>query len=275
MPNPAPRPRILVVEDDPGIQSLMLAVIRRGGFDVETAANGIEAIAVLSRQRFAAVILDLLLPRSSGYDVLEWLDGASPDVLGCVIILSASSPVIVKKHALAHRVYRVMQKPFDIEELLDTVTACVGQAHADDPFLPVRMKSARANADTAILGVVGGERDMVHLVWSFGYDDATIAAYNPVPLTDKLPLTTSIVEARPVWLRSLSEITREYPLLLARLKPSTRSLAAVPIRGGDQVVSASIGWSFVDEQTFEPQQQELLLSIAADCAEFSKTSSSG
>ena len=274
MPNPA-RPRILVVEDDPGIQSLILAVIRRGGFDVETATNGIDAIATLSRQKFAAIILDLLLPRSSGYDVLEWLDGASPDVLGCVIILSASSPVIVRKHALAHRVYHVMQKPFDIEEFLNTVKACVGQKDASDPFLDIRIKSGQANADAGILGVVGSDRDKVHIVWTFGYDDATIAAYNPVPLTDKLPLTTSITEARPVWIRSRSEITREYPLLVARLKPSTRSIAAVPIRGGDQVVSASIGWSFVDEQTFETGQQELLLSIAADCAQFSKTSSSG
>lgn len=253
----------------------MLAVIRRGGFDVETATNGIEAIAVLSRQRFAAVILDLLLPRSSGYDVLEWLDGASPDVLGSVIILSASSPVIVKKHALAHRVYRVMQKPFDIEELLNTVSACVSQTNTDDPFLPVRMKSVRANATAGVLGVVGSERDQLHVVWSFGYDDATVASFHPVPLTERLPLTTSIVEARPVWMRSRSEITREYPLIVDKLKPRTRAIAAVPILGEDNIVSGSIGLTFDHEQTFGTGQQELLLSIAADCAEFSKTNTSG
>ncbi|HEX7192786.1 MAG TPA: response regulator, partial [Thermoanaerobaculia bacterium] len=83
----AVRPRILVVEDDPGIRSLMLAVVRRGGFDAETVTNGIEAMAILAQARFEVVVLDLLLPRVSGYDVLEWMLETNAALLPRVVIL--------------------------------------------------------------------------------------------------------------------------------------------------------------------------------------------
>jgi CheY-like chemotaxis protein len=261
---------VLVVEDDPGIRALMLAVVRRGGFEAETVANGVDAIAMLARRRFATIILDLLLPRSSGYDVLEWIEASAPDVLPNVIILSATSPSIVRKHSVTRRVFRVMQKPFDIEELLETLCACASQGEGDDPFLAVRLKSNEAHADAAIVGVVGRERDKLHLVWSFGYDPAIVAKHSPMPLSNQMPLGTAVVEARPVWIRTRSEIATAYPELEPLLQRRTRALAAVPIVDSGRV-AGSIGFSFGEEQLFDDGQQELLQAIAAHCAPFAKT----
>ena len=254
--------RVLVVEDDPGILSLMLAVLRRGGFEAESVTNGIDAISVLARRTFAAVILDLLLPRSSGYDVLEWLQNGHASILPRVIIMSATSPSIVRKHAVSQRVFRIMQKPFDIDELLDVVGACAS------PFVAFRTKSDQAKADAAVVAVVAPERDRLNLVWSYGYDDDTLTKYNPLALSTKTPLSTAVVEARPVWMHTRSELAEEFPLL----EPSVqlRALAAVPIVDQGSV-AGSIGWRFTEEQAFDDGQQQLLLSIAAECVPIART----
>jgi len=249
------RQRVLVVEDDPGIRSLMLAVMRRGGFEAESVTNGIDAIAVLARRSFSAIVLDLLLPRGSGYDVLEWLQNGHVSLLPRVIILSATSPAIVRKHAVSNCVFRIMQKPFDITELLDVVRACA------DPFFAVRTKSHQAKADAAVVGLV--EREGLRLIWSYGYDEEMLTKYNPLPLRAKTPLSTAVVEARPVWVRSRRELTNEFPHL--ETSAQLRALAAVPIVEQQGTVAGSIGWRFTEEQPFDDGQQHLLLSIAADC----------
>lgn len=255
--------RVLVVEDDPGIRSLMLAVMRRAGFDAESVTNGLDAITLLSQRPFAAVVLDLLLPRGSGYDVLEWLQNTYASLLPRVIILSATSPVIVRKHAVSQRVYRIMQKPFDISELVEVVQAC-----AADPFVAVRLKSHEAKADAAVLGVLARESEALHLVWSYGYDDETVKKYDPWPLKVKAPLSTAVVEARPVWVRSRRELAEAFPQF--ETSPHLNALAAVPIV--DQgAVAGSIGWRFTEEQPFDDGQQQFLLSIAADCLPLPKT----
>jgi DNA-binding response OmpR family regulator len=264
------RPRVLVVEDDPGIRSLMLAVVRRGGFEADTVANGVEAIATLAAQSFSTVVLDLLLPRSSGYDVLEWLQETNPALLARVIILSATSPMLVRKHAVARRVFRTMQKPFDIDELLEVIHACVTREESADPFVAVRMKSSQANADAAILGVVRREIEALNLVWSYGYDDEYVTKFNPLALSTKTPLSTAVVEARPVWISTRREIVEAYPALEPLILSRTRAAAAVPVLDHG-VVAGSIGWRFTEEQPFDAEQQELLLSIAEDCAPLSRT----
>ncbi|HEY2325220.1 MAG TPA: response regulator [Thermoanaerobaculia bacterium] len=266
MPQDAVRPRVLVVEDDPGILSLMLAILRRGGFETESVTNGIDAISVIARRPFVAVVLDLLLPRSSGFDVLEWLQNGYSSILPRVIILSATSPAIVRKHAVSHRVFRIMQKPFDIEELLDVVNACASRERG--PFLGVGERSYRAKADAAVVGLVAPEHDALQLVWSFGYDEATLTKYNPLPLSMKAPLSTAVVEARPVWVHSRRELAEAFPSVEA--SDELRAVAAVPIVDHG-AVAGSIGWRFTEEQPFDDGQQQLLLSIAADCLPLPKS----
>ncbi|HEX7136444.1 MAG TPA: response regulator, partial [Vicinamibacterales bacterium] len=242
----------------------------RGGFEAETVTNGIEAMAILAQPRFEVVVLDLLLPRVSGYDVLEWMQETNAALLPRVIILSATSPAIVLKHPIARRVFRVMQKPFDIENLLDVARACVSHGHEADPFVKVRMKSSQANADAGVLGVIAPQRDALNLVWSYGYEPEVITKYNPMALDAKLPMSRSVIEARPVWVHTRRELLDEFPVLEPTLLSRTRAVAAVPIVDGN-AVSGSIGWSFVEEQAFDGTQQEILLSIAADCVPLSKT----
>lgn len=243
----------------------MLAVLRRGGFEAESVTNGFDAIRVLSVRPFSAIVLDLLLPRGSGYEVLEWLQNAYASLLPRVIILSATNPAVVQKHAVTRSVYRIMQKPFEIMTLLDVVREC---AASFDPFAAVRAKSDQARADAGVVGVVDRGSDALQLVWSYGYPDETMAKYNALPLRTKAPLCTAVVEARPIWMHTRRELLAEFPLL--ETTSPLAALAAVPIVDHG-TVTGSIGWRFTEEQPFDDGQQAFLLSIAADCLPLPKT----
>src|SRR6266702_3485367 len=62
---------VLVVEDDPWIQWMIADDLADRDYDVKTASDGVEALAQLAEGRPDVIVLDLILPRSSGWDVVE------------------------------------------------------------------------------------------------------------------------------------------------------------------------------------------------------------
>jgi CheY-like chemotaxis protein len=69
---------------------LLSTVLTRKGFSVETAQNGDEAIGVIAGCEFDAIVLDLMMPKVDGFEVIEHLECTAPDRLRrCVIVLTA------------------------------------------------------------------------------------------------------------------------------------------------------------------------------------------
>ena len=115
---------ILVVDDDDAIRALLRTVLRRRGFQVDTARNGVEALDKIGARRYALVVLDLMMPRLSGYDVVAQLAEQSVMTRPRVLVLTAAGIEPLKVTA-TDLVVGTMQKPFDIDLLLDTVTGCI------------------------------------------------------------------------------------------------------------------------------------------------------
>ena len=69
---PVPRTALLV-EDDPPLRKLVAGYLKILNFAVAEAADGKKAMAALSEQKYDIICLDLMLPESSGYDVLEFI----------------------------------------------------------------------------------------------------------------------------------------------------------------------------------------------------------
>src|SRR5438067_1996159 len=65
--------RILVADDDQSIRQLLGTVIQREGFDVDTVADGIEAIEKLRKHEYAVILLDLMMPRLDGFGIIDYL----------------------------------------------------------------------------------------------------------------------------------------------------------------------------------------------------------
>lgn len=114
--------RILVVDDDDAIRALVLTVLRRRGYHVDIARNGVDALERISCCRYALVVLDLMMPRMSGYEVLDYLATQSPVTRPLVLVLTAGT----EPRALpTDLVVGTIHKPFDIELLLDIVAGCL------------------------------------------------------------------------------------------------------------------------------------------------------
>jgi two-component system response regulator ResD len=114
--------RILVVDDDDAIRRLLLTVLQRRGFSVDTARDGAAAMELLDRCHYALLLLDLMMPRLSGWDVIDYLTERPPGARPLVIVLTAGNE---PRPLAAEVVTAVIHKPFDVDLLTDMVAACL------------------------------------------------------------------------------------------------------------------------------------------------------
>lgn len=121
--------KVLVVDDDDAIRSMVERVLRREQFDVESARDGHEAIEKLARNNYAAVLLDLMMPRVDGHGVLRFLETERPAEKPWVIVMTANMQG-ASDTASAKPVFRVLPKPFDIRQLISHVKECGQLAQA-------------------------------------------------------------------------------------------------------------------------------------------------
>ena len=114
--------KILVVDDDDAIRNMVERVLRREHFEVESARDGFEAIEKLSRNDYATVLLDLMMPRVDGMGVLRFLE--TEPKAPRVIVMTANLPS-ADQTATAAPVFLVLAKPFDIHQLVSHVRECL------------------------------------------------------------------------------------------------------------------------------------------------------
>ena len=111
----------LVVEDDPPLRKMVRGHLELIKYTVSEASDGRKAMAALREQKFNLIVLDLMLPESSGYDVLEFIrtEGIGTPVL----MMSARSLPEDRAHAeeLGARLYLI--KPFTRAEFTRAVRA--------------------------------------------------------------------------------------------------------------------------------------------------------
>lgn len=123
--SPAVRRRVLVCEDDPSIRTMVSAVLGRGDFDVITVSDGEETIARLD-EPFDVMILDLMMPNKSGYDVLRHIQQTNAKLLERVILVTAHAAI--RRQPLEVPVAAVLIKPFDIGEFMTAVRRTAGES---------------------------------------------------------------------------------------------------------------------------------------------------
>jgi DNA-binding response OmpR family regulator len=115
---------ILIVEDDPSIRRLVRTVLLRQGYKIEIAADGLEALSKLGLADYDVIILDLMMPNLDGFSFMTAMARTTPERLKRVIITSAASPAIINEKLKGIEI-DLLPKPFDIEELISRVGACV------------------------------------------------------------------------------------------------------------------------------------------------------
>ena len=113
---------VLVVEDDPSISDMLLALLEAEGYRAELAADGGRALDLVDARRPDLITLDLSLPRVDGIELLDRLSlNGAADVP--IVVVSAYTERLDARHR--RRAAAVVPKPFEIERLLDTISAAL------------------------------------------------------------------------------------------------------------------------------------------------------
>jgi DNA-binding response OmpR family regulator len=115
--------KILVVDDDDAIRVMVERVLRREKYEVESARDGFEAIEKLAKSDYGTVLLDLMMPRVDGHGVLRFLERNAPEPAPKVIVMTAN--LQATESVKARPVFRILSKPFDIQQLVTHVRECV------------------------------------------------------------------------------------------------------------------------------------------------------
>lgn len=115
--------QVLLIEDEPNIIEAISFILSRDGWSVKTHSNGADAVAMVKERKPDVLILDVMLPGKSGYDILRELRD-DPDINGLpVLMLTARGQTKDREIAERAGCDAFMTKPFSNADVLETVRA--------------------------------------------------------------------------------------------------------------------------------------------------------
>ena len=115
--------RLLLLDDDPSMQRLIAALLRRDGHRVDVVSEAAQAIEHIGRYAYDALLLDIMTPTEGGLTVLRHLRKAKPELMKRVLLVTASPDSILK--GVSGDVFGVVRKPFAAEELMTAIRKVV------------------------------------------------------------------------------------------------------------------------------------------------------
>ncbi len=120
--------KVLIADDEPNILISLEFLMKREGYEVHIARDGQEALDMLRRERPRLLLLDVMMPKKTGFEVCQEVrqDDAIKDTLILMLTARGRETDVVKGLALGANAY--MTKPFSTRELADKVRALLAQA---------------------------------------------------------------------------------------------------------------------------------------------------
>lgn len=115
--------RILIVDDDPVIRSIVSDALRQDGYDVDSVCNGRQALAAFAQHRPDAMVLDLAMPAMDGPTLVRTLRDQTRWGRVPLVVVSGEPQAQVASRQLGARA--CLNKPFDLPELLERIEAIV------------------------------------------------------------------------------------------------------------------------------------------------------
>jgi two-component system, OmpR family, response regulator len=116
-----PYRRVLVIDDEESIRRMLSSALRQRALSVDEASDGRDAIALVNENRYAIVLLDLLMPGMDGFHVLEAIGRVTnPPV---VLVVSGADRALIDR-VDSRLIHGIIRKPFDPVEIADIVQAC-------------------------------------------------------------------------------------------------------------------------------------------------------
>jgi two-component system NtrC family response regulator len=132
----APRGRLLVVDDEVTQREMLASILSRAGFEVETAAEGEEALDRLDRESFDLVLTDQKMPGMDGLTLLRRVREVRPSLP--IVLMTAHGSVSAAVAAIKHGAADYLTKPFEKEELIVVLEKTLRQSRLEDEVVALR-----------------------------------------------------------------------------------------------------------------------------------------
>jgi diguanylate cyclase (GGDEF)-like protein len=124
-----PKPRLLVVDDEPNMRLSLQQLLSMQGYEVDICNSGKTALVMLQSRAYDIVLLDLFMPEMNGYALLDSIVERKMDCT--VIVVSGDTAISAAIHALRSGAYDFLRKPYEPEELLKTVENALHQRYLE------------------------------------------------------------------------------------------------------------------------------------------------
>ncbi|MGE5789778.1 MAG: sigma-54-dependent transcriptional regulator, partial [Syntrophaceae bacterium] len=136
--------RILVVDDDRGMQDVLDIMLSRAGYQVATADDGAAALEIIRKKKFDLVITDLKMPRVDGIELLKGVKETAPET--AVILLTAFASGETALAAMREGAYDYVEKNFNVDDMLAIVRDAIDRketARKEPALAPPQGQDAR------------------------------------------------------------------------------------------------------------------------------------
>lgn len=137
--------RILLIEDEPGLVLTLSDLLAAEGYDIDTAADGNTGVDKALNSKYELIILDVMLPGKSGFDVCKEIRQHGIDT--AVMMLTARTQVIDRVVGLKIGADDYLTKPFDPSELVARVEALMRRVHKTNTSPVVRFEFGNVQVD--------------------------------------------------------------------------------------------------------------------------------
>jgi two-component system alkaline phosphatase synthesis response regulator PhoP len=124
--------KILVAEDEPDIRELLSFTLKYGGFDVVTAANGLEAVEQAEKSKPDMILLDVRMPRMTGYEACKVLKGKPETKDIPIVFLSAKGQEAEVERGIEVGAIDYILKPFAPDTLISQIKKLLDKADSTD-----------------------------------------------------------------------------------------------------------------------------------------------
>lgn len=164
--------RILVIEDEPEMQRGLHDNLEFEGYNVEVIGNGKEGLEALTKKKFDLVLLDLMLPEMSGFDVCK--KARAEGVATPIIMLTAKGEEVDKVLGLEFGADDYITKPFSLRELLARVKAVLRRTSSDTSLnetkitigiLEINFESYTATKKGKSVAMTSKEFEVIRYLW--------------------------------------------------------------------------------------------------------------
>ena len=176
---------ILIVEDDKDIREGVEIYLKSQGYEVFQAGDGIEGLQVLEREEIHLAIVDVMMPRMDGFEMVRQIKLKSPGIP--VLFLTARTALADVLHGFEIGANDYIRKPFQIAELVARIK--------------VLLKHAGTSAEDSVIDIAGCRFDFAAQRLTTGDTDRELSHIEAIILDELFHHVNEVVEARTLMYR--------------------------------------------------------------------------